>query len=144
MSNATKANKKTGTPIGRTLEISDLNSTEMKASLQTRTRGRFSEEALEVIASSQEGKDSIESDVLYQRLGNQWYAFTTQQDEVFYSPVSAQQVAAARTDEEARIFAEKDHFNALGTTEADLDIDALFHQPTTGTGRKTTNGGGNA
>ena len=99
---------------------------------------------MEVLSASKDARDTVEADVLYQRLGNQWYAFTTQNDEVFYSAVTSQQVAEARKDEVARIFAEKDAAYAASDVPTDMNIDALFHQPVTQTGRKTSNGGGNA
>jgi hypothetical protein len=144
MSAATKTNKQAATQVGRKLEITDLNANESRASLQSRSRGRFSEEAMEVLSASKDARDTVEADVLYQRLGNQWYAFTTQNDEVFYSAVTSQQVAEARKDEVARIFAEKDAAYAASDVPTDMNIDALFHQPVTQTGRKTSNGGGNA
>ncbi len=144
MSINSKANKKNGTTVSRRMEIADLNATEARASIQTRTQGRFSQEAMEVLTAEQDLRGSVEADVLYQRLGEQWYAFTSCADEVYYSPVSAQQVAAARQDEVARIFSERDAFATLGGHSPENDIDALFHQPETQTGRKTKNGGGNA
>jgi len=144
MSTTQKTNKKTGSIVSHKIEVTDLNATDARASIQTRSQGRFSQEAMEVLSSAQDPKGSITAEILYQRMGEQWYAFTSIEDEVYYSPVSAQQVAAARKDEVARIFAEQERFTMRDTTANETDIDALFHQPTTRTGRRTSNGGGNA
>lgn len=144
MSNASKTTKKTGTPVNKAIEVSDLNGMETKASIQTRSKGRVSEQALEVLAAAPNTRDSIETEVLYQRLGNQWYAFSAINEEVYYSAVTPTQVANARNDEVARLFIEKAEGAKQVAQNAEADIDSLFHHATTQTGRKTSNGGGNA
>jgi hypothetical protein len=43
-------------------------------------------------------QSEVEVDVLYQKLGERWYAFSIVNDEVFMSPVSDDQIHSARTE----------------------------------------------
>ncbi len=134
--------------LSKSMELRDLNDEQGQAALTVKGKGRVSEQAIEVLAASPAAKDAIETEVLYQRLGNNWYAFTQVNDEVFYSKVSEAQVTQARmqatgVDRVAAILAER---SGKASTEAQTqaEIDALFHQPSTRTGNRTRNGGGNA
>lgn len=40
----------------------------------------------------------VEVDVLYQKLGDRWYAFSIVNDEVFMSPVSDDQIHSVKTE----------------------------------------------
>ncbi|MBS1959164.1 MAG: hypothetical protein JST80_06830 [Bdellovibrionales bacterium] len=43
----------------------------------------------------------MDVEVLYQKLGDRWFAFSIVNDEVFMSPVSDDQIAAAKADHHA-------------------------------------------
>ncbi len=133
--------------IAKSMEITDLNGAETGACLQIKGRGRVSKQALEVLASSPETREAVETEVLYQRLGNTWYAFTQVNDEVYYSTVSAAQVAEARAagqDHVASLMRDGQAQNLRTISQENADIEAMFHRPATATGHKTRNGGGNA
>jgi len=134
-------------PIAKTMEIRDLNDEQGQAALQVKGKGRVSDQALEVLAAAPATREAIETDVLYQRLGNTWYAFTQVNDEVYYSKVSEEQVAQARyqaasVDRVAALF--EDRVSGGKATSTDNDIDQMFHKAETRTGNRTRNGGGNA
>lgn len=140
-----KANTKM--TIAKSMEISDLNGAETGASLQIKGKGRVSQQALEVLSNTPEMRDAVETEVLYQRLGNTWYAFTQVNDEVYYSKVSAAQVAEARAagqDRVATLLRDEQARAARSASDEAADIEAMFHRPATATGHKTRNGGGNA
>jgi hypothetical protein len=44
----------------------------------------------------------LDVDVLYQKLGDRWFAFSLVGDEVFMAPISEEQVNGVRTDDYAR------------------------------------------
>ena len=52
------------------------------------------------MANTKKSKAAIEQDVdvLYQRLGDQWFAFSIINDEVFMSPIPEAQIEAIRRD----------------------------------------------
>lgn len=57
----------------------------------------------------------LEVEVLYQKLGDRWFAFSIVNDEVFMSPVSDDQIAQAKKDSSAPAHQEFDSFeNADG------------------------------
>ena len=129
------------------MELTDLNSAQSGASLQIKGKGRVSEQALEVLSNSPNTRDAVETEVLYQRLGNTWYAFTQVNDEIFYSKVSASQVAEARAagqDRVATLMRDEHIRSSRSAADEAADIEAMFHRPSTATGHKTRNGGGNA
>ena len=43
----------------------------------------------------------LETDVLYQKLGDQWFAFSLIEDEMFMAPVSETAIAQIKKDHEA-------------------------------------------
>ena len=46
--------------------------------------------------------NDLEVEVLYQKLGDRWFAFSIVNDEVFMSPVSDDQIAVAKKDPSAQ------------------------------------------
>ncbi len=44
----------------------------------------------------------LDVDVLYQKLGDRWFAFSLVGDEVFMAPISEEQVNGVRTEDYAR------------------------------------------